>query len=114
MVDDNKHAHRRFSPGDQALLVKRCPRGDNCCVADYIGKVVVVVAYVEEVIPTHVTQIFNDILEMLGSTDRIEHPQHDYIVEVEDGFATVFDYQLVPLGGYTEKDKIPEKPEVVH
>jgi len=116
MVDDNKHSHRRFSPGDQALLMKRCRLGDNCCVAAHMGKVVTVVAYAEDLVPTEITKIFNEILELLGSSDRLEpSTEHDYIIAINDEIpAMVFDYQLIPLGGYTEKDSVPEKPEVVH
>lgn len=116
MVDDNKYAHRRFSPGDQALLIKRCKFKDTCCVANHIGKVVDIVGYGEDIIPPvdliQIIQMVNDIFGFdLPTFDEVVH---DYIIVVDQTPALVFDFQLMPLGGSFQKDEVPEKPEVVH
>lgn len=118
MVDDNKHSHRRFSPGDEALLVCRCHHKDSCCVAGKIGKVVTVVDYAEEVFPPQLQEfmdVFHDLLKILGtqpSSDPVA--ECDYLIAVDRSPALVRDYQLMPIGGYTEKTPEPTKPEVVH
>lgn len=109
--DKRKHVHRRFTPGDQAVLICRCKHKDKCCVTDHIGKEVTVVDYAENVLTA-----FTGIAMVVALAD-IEVAQvfnQDYIIGVEDGLALVWDYQLMPLDGHTKKNVIPEKPEVVH
>lgn len=110
MTNNDKNTHRRFSPGDQAVLVCRCQRKDNCCIADHIGKVVTIVAYAEAAISPHIMEVLRTLVDVLQATFR----EPDYIIEVENGLALVGDYQLMPLGGYTKKNEVPEKLEVVH
>lgn len=119
MVDKNPHEHLRFSPGDQALLVRTCKaKGkEHCCVKDCIGQVVTVVDYCDNLIDDsmkELLQLMHDVLKMIDEDASAPAFHQDYLVAIKGVPALIYDHQLMPLGGHTEKTPEPEKPEVVH